>query len=101
MATSTEKVLDFIEQLSDQPDADLEQFIPGLPVMMIRPLLAGAASRVPQDPDELDAWALRAVTFLLGMRSDDAEPVELMSAGDLAELGAAPPVPIEIEAGES
>lgn len=77
---STEKLIAFLEQLDERPDSELAQILP-VPVSIARMAIAAASARVPTDATQLDEWALAAAQFCLGIRGDDAPPVELVGAG--------------------
>jgi hypothetical protein len=85
VATSTEKILRFVEELQDKTDDELATLAP-LPVGLMRMAMGAASMRIPNDPALLDEYALGAAQFVLSMRSDDAEPVELLVAGDVVAL---------------
>lgn len=82
--TSVEKLLAFLEQLDDHDDDQLAAILP-LPPRVVRMAIAGASTRIPDDPDQLDEWALRAAQFCLSVRSDNAPSVELIGEGATVE----------------
>jgi hypothetical protein len=87
---SPEKLIAFLEQLDDCEDAELSQILP-VPPNWARMGIAAASNRVPDDAEQLDAWALSAAQFCLSMRSDSAQAYTLSehdeTVGELAAAG--------------
>jgi hypothetical protein len=95
MATSTEKLLDFIDLLSDHDDDELAQMFP-VPPGIARMALAAASARIPTDPAMLDEWALAAAAWCLQHRSDEAPAVDLQQI-DGQTVGELLATPLEAE----
>lgn len=69
---SPEKVLRLIEEMQDYSDQELAEAFPfGLPPMLLRGVLAGAAGQVPTDAAKLDEMLTRAIQLCADLRSDD------------------------------
>lgn len=86
---STDKIRDFLETLAEQEDHEITQALP-LPPSVLRMGIAAMHARVPNDPEQIDEWALAAANFCLSMRSDNAPAVALQPAGvTVGELAAA------------